>query len=239
MEEWNVKSRTRGVRLKVCCISSVAEARLAVGLGASALGLVSEMPSGPGVISEALIAEIAATVPAGIGTFLLTSHDQPEAIIAQQRRCQVNTIQLCDRLGPGAHQKLRRALPGVAIVQVIHVSSGGALAEAQAVAPGVDAILLDSGNQSLAIKELGGTGRTHDWEISRRICTSIDRPIFLAGGLRPDNVAEAIESVRPYAVDVCSGVRTLGHLDKTKLSSFVAAGSAVVFSDPQEVCEVA
>ena len=210
-------------RVKVCCIASVGEARVAIAHGADAIGLVSEMPSGPGVIDETLIAEIAASVPAGIDTFLLTSRQSVEEIAAQQRRTHVNTIQLCDDLPEGGRQELRSALPGVSIVQVIHVDGDDAIDRARAVASHVDAILLDSGNQKLAIKELGGTGRRHDWTISRRIREEVDVPVYLAGGLTAANVAEAIATVQPFGLDVCSGVRTDGRLDVGKLEAFVAA----------------
>jgi phosphoribosylanthranilate isomerase len=210
-------------RVKICCISSVTEARLAIRHGASALGLVSAMPSGPGVIAEELIAEIAATVPPPIATFLLTSSHAAEEIIAQQRRCRTNTLQLCDRVAPGAHAELRRALPGIALVQVIHVTGEESVCEALAVAPQVDALLLDSGNQSLAVKELGGTGRVHNWDFSRHIVTRSPVPVFLAGGLRPENAARAIREVKPFGLDLCSGVRTKGVLDEAKLSAFFAA----------------
>jgi phosphoribosylanthranilate isomerase len=209
------------VRVKVCCIGGAAEAELAVRLGASALGLVSAMPSGPGVIAEQSITEIAGTVPPGVASFLLTSRTDPDQIIAQQRRCRTNTVQICDRLGDGAHARLRPALPGVSLVQVVHVTGPESLAEAGAVARYVDAILLDSGRPGLSIKELGGTGRVHDWEVSRRIRESVPVPVFLAGGLRADNVRAAIERVRPYGVDVCSGVRTNGSLDEAKLAAFM------------------
>jgi len=127
------------------------------------------MPSGPGVISEEQIAEIAAEVPPPIATFLLTCHQDSESIIAQQRRCTTNTIQICDRLTNGSYLDLKRALPGISIVQVIHVVGPESVDEARAVAPQVDAILLDSGNPALATKELGGTGRRHDWTLSRKI----------------------------------------------------------------------
>ncbi len=209
-------------RFKICCISSLEEARLAVRYGASALGLVSEMPSGPGVIPEGLIAEIAARVPPGVASFLLTSKLDVAAIVAQQRRCRVNTLQLCDRLPSGAHAELRAALPGIGLVQVVHVTGEESVDEALAVAPHVDAILLDSGNQALPVKELGGTGRTHDWRLSRLIRERVDVPVYLAGGLRPENVGEAIAQVEPFGVDVCSGVRTLGKLDEAKLAEFAA-----------------
>ena len=212
----------RVTRVKICCISSREEAALAVRYGAHALGLVSEMPSGPGVIPETLILEIAACVPPAVGTFLLTSRQDPDAIVEQQRRCRTNTVQICDRLALGAHARLRAAMPGVALVQVVHVTGKESLDEAREVARFVDAILLDSGNQKLPVKELGGTGRTHDWDVSRRIRDAIGIPLFLAGGLRPENVAEAIRTVRPYAVDICSGVRTEGRLDERKLADFFA-----------------
>ena len=209
-------------RVKICCIASVEEARAAVECGASAVGLVSEMPSGPGVIAEELIAEIAARVPPPVATFLLTCRQDAASIIAQQRRCRVNTLQLCDRVPAGAYAELRAELPGVSLVQVVHVRGEESFEEAMSVAPHVDALLLDSGNQSLAVKELGGTGRTHDWRVSRRIASASPAPVFLAGGLRPENVADAVSTVRPFGLDVCSGVRTGGRLDGEKLKRFFA-----------------
>lgn len=207
-------------RVKVCCISSVEEAKLAINYGASALGLVSEMPSGPGIVSEGLIAQIASMMPPAVSSFLLTSKPDTLGIIAQQRRLGVNTIQLCDRLISGSHEDLRQALPGIAIIQVIHITGSESIDEAVAVAPHVHGLLLDSGNPSLMVKELGGTGRIHDWSISRRIRELVDVPIFLAGGLTPDNIADAIKQVEPFGVDICGGVRTDGKLDEVKLSRF-------------------
>lgn len=207
-------------RVKVCCIASALEARTAVECGAAAVGLVSEMPSGPGVIGEDLIAEIAARVPPTVATFLLTCKQDADSIVEQQRRCRVNTLQLCDRVASDVYTELRARLHGVSIVQVVHVRGEESLEEALRVARHVDALLLDSGNQNLAVKELGGTGRTHDWNMSRRIVEASPVPVFLAGGLKPENVAEAIETVRPFGLDVCSGVRTNGQLDKRNLERF-------------------
>ncbi len=200
---------------------------MAIACGASAIGLVSHMPSGPGVISDERIAEITATVPPAIGTFLLTSRQGVADIIEQQHFCRTNTIQICDHLTVGTYRELKDALPGISVVQVIHVTGRESVDEAARIAPHVDAILLDSGNQKLAVKELGGTGRTHDWALSRAIRERISVPIFLAGGLTPENVGQAIEAVGPFAVDVCSGVRTDGKLDAIKLRRFFfAVGSA-------------
>jgi phosphoribosylanthranilate isomerase len=210
-------------RLKVCCIASVEEARLAIRHGADALGLVSAMPSGPGVIAEDRIAEIAAAVPPPVATFLLTSLQDADAIIAQQRRCRTNALQLCDALPDGPHARLRAALPGVALVQVIHVEGEDSVDEALAVAPHVNALLLDSGRPGAATKVLGGTGQTHDWAHSRAIRDRASVPVFLAGGLRAKNIGAAVRQVAPFGVDLCTGVRTDGRLDETKLRAFVEA----------------
>ena len=212
-------------RIKVCCISSVEEAWTAIRAGASALGLVSAMPSGPGVIADETIAHIAARVPPGIATFLLTSARDAETIIRQQRAARVNTLQLVDELEPGELRALRDALPGIALVQVIHVRGAESVEEARRVAPDVHAILLDSGNPAAAVKELGGTGRVHDWEMSAAIRQAVDVPVWLAGGLRADNVAEAVRRVGPFGLDICSGVRTDGNLDAAKLDAFIRAAN--------------
>ncbi len=209
-------------RVKICCIGSLEEARLAIRYGASAVGLVSEMPSGPGVIAEEEIAWIAASVPPPIVSVLLTSKEDAASIIAQQRRCGVGAIQICDRLPRGSYRELRIALPGIRLIQVIHIAGQESFEEALAVAPQVDALLLDSGNQLLPVKELGGTGRVHDWQISQSIREAVDVPVFLAGGLNAENIAQAIKLVGPFAVDVCTGVRTNGKLDETKLARFFA-----------------
>jgi phosphoribosylanthranilate isomerase len=210
-------------RVKVCCIASAAEAALAIRMGASAIGLVSRMPSGPGPIPEGLIRDIADTVPPGVATFLLTSETTAEPIIAQQRFCGTNTLQLVDAVEPGVHAQLHDCLPGISIVQVIHVRDDDSVREAVAIAPDVDALLLDSGNPSLSTKELGGTGRVHDWALSARIRESVDVPVFLAGGLNPENVGKAITRVAPFGVDVCSGLRMNGKLDEAKLTAFMFA----------------
>ena len=214
-------------RLKVCCIESVEEARLAVQLGASALGLVSAMPSGPGVIDEEAITRIAATVPPGVATFLLTSETSVAAIVDQQRRCRATTIQVCDRLTEGTLADLKGELPGIGVVSVVHVVDDDAVNEAVAAAVEADAILVDSGRPGAAVKELGGTGRVHDWGVSARIREAIaPRPLYLAGGLRPTNVGEAIRAVRPFGLDVCSGVRAGGALNAGLLRAFVEAMAA-------------
>ena len=184
------------------------------------------MPSGPGPIADATIAAIAVAVPPPVATFLLTSETAAEAIVAHARRCRTNTLQLVDRVAPTDYRKLRAALPGIKLVQVIHVAGEETVAAARAVAPLVDALLLDSGRPNEVVRVLGGTGQTHDWAISRRIVDAVDCPVFLAGGLRADNVGDAIRAVRPFGVDICTGVRIDYRLDPEKLKAFMTAVEA-------------
>ena len=214
-------------RIKICCIASEHEAALAIRYGASAVGLVSAMPSGPGPISEDDIARIRRTIPPAVASFLLTCRQDADDIIRQLRFTRCNTIQICDTLDRGSYDDIRAAIPAISIVQVIHVIDQRSIDQAVHVSPNVDAILLDSGRPALAIKELGGTGRVHDWSLSRRIRDAINVPVFLAGGLNAANVQEAILQVRPFGVDLCSGVRTNGALDESKLSDFVRAVAVV------------
>lgn len=207
-------------RIKICCISSTKEAETAIRYGASAIGLVAEMPSGPGTIADDLIRQIAAATPPPVATFLLTSRTSAREIIEHHRRTYTNTIQIVDALSEGTYEEIRAALPSVRIVQVIHVINEASIEEAVRISQSVDAILLDSGNPNLKVKELGGTGRVHNWLLSRKIREQASCPVFLAGGLKPENVREAIETVEPFAVDVCSGVRTNGLLDTGKLERF-------------------
>jgi phosphoribosylanthranilate isomerase len=208
-------------RFKVCCISNEEEARMAIEYGASAIGLVAKMPSGPGPIPDELIRQIAKTVPPPVATFMLTSETVVNEIIEHHHRTNTNTIQIVDAISSGSYAELKSALPNVKIVQVIHVIDDRSVDEALRISEMVDAILLDSGNPKLKIKELGGTGRVHNWKLSRQIRDKSKCPVFLAGGLNPDNVRQAIDEVQPFAVDVCSGVRTDGHLDRKKLELFI------------------
>jgi phosphoribosylanthranilate isomerase len=196
---------------------------MAIRAGADALGLVGKMPSGPGPIADELIAEIAKTIHPPISSFLLTSEQSSAGIIAHIKRVHASTVQIVDELTEGEYGHIREALPQIRIVQVIHVNGKESIDQAIALQDRVDAILLDSGNPSLVIKTLGGTGNTHDWNISRELVEAVNIPVFLAGGLNAGNVQQAVETVRPFAVDVCSGVRTNGKLDKQKLAEFVAA----------------
>lgn len=196
---------------------------MAMSHGADALGLVGKMPSGPGPIADELIDAIAKTIHPPVASFLLTSEQSSSSIIEHIERTGVNTVQIVDELTNGTYQQIKNELPYVKIVQVIHVTGEESIVQALAIHQQVDAILLDSGNPTAAIKTLGGTGNTHNWSISRDLVKAVSVPVFLAGGLNAGNVKEAIRIVQPFAVDICSGVRTDGKLDAEKLKAFISA----------------
>ena len=211
------------VKVKICCISSIEEARLAVAYGASAIGLVGRMPSGPGIITDELIHAIAKTVPPPIQTFLLTSETTTDNIIEHHKKVNTTTIQIVDALSGREYHKIREAIPNVQLVQVIHVLDEGSIKEAIEISEFVDAILLDSGNPNLSTKVLGGTGKTHNWDLSKKIRENSSIPTYLAGGINKDNIRKAIDHVQPFGIDLCSSVRTNGQLDERKLEELFKA----------------
>lgn len=208
-------------KVKICCIQSIAEAQIAIENGTYAIGLVSKMPSGPGVIPESKIREIAKWTPENIKTVLLTSLQNADEIIEQHNYCGTDVLQLVDSQETKTYRILKKELPNIDLIQVIHIIDDNSITEAVELSKYVDFILLDSGNLNLQTKELGGTGKTHNWQISREIVNQVGIPVFLAGGLNPENVAEAVKIVKPFGVDVCTGVRTDGKLDSDKVREFI------------------
>jgi phosphoribosylanthranilate isomerase len=208
-------------RVKICCIASTAEAQIAIDAGGDALGLVAKMPSGPGPISDAVIAQIAAFTPPPVASFLLTSETTAEAISAHIKATGTSVVQIVTPIDPAQSAKLAQLEPHVRRVQVIHVEGCEALDLIPVYAPHVHAFLLDSGRPGAVVAELGGTGRTHDWAVSAAFVQACPLPVFLAGGLNAANVGDAIRQVRPFGVDLCSGVRSDGQLDRVKLQAFM------------------
>jgi phosphoribosylanthranilate isomerase len=211
------------VKVKICCISSIEEASLAIAHGAGAIGLVGRMPSGPGIITDELIHSIAKTVLPPIDSFLLTSETTAEKVIEHHKKVNTTTIQIVDALTDRQYHKIREAIPHVKLVQVIHVLDENSIQEAIEISEFVDAILLDSGNPNLSTKVLGGTGKTHNWDISKKIRENISIPTYLAGGINKDNIRMAIDHVQPYGIDLCSSVRNNGQLDERKLEELFKA----------------
>ena len=214
---------TARTRVKICCISSLSEAGMAIAAGADAIGLVAATPPGAGTIDDAAIRAITAEVPPPVATILLSSRTTGSDMAEHVRHCGTNTLQVVDHVDPAEHAVLAVSLPMVRRIQVIHVEGPSALDLIARYEPYVHAFLLDSGKPGGTMRELGGTGRTHDWEVSRAFVERTARPVFLAGGLHAGNVREAIRQVRPFGVDLCSGVRTDGRLDPAKLEAFMDA----------------
>ncbi len=194
---------------------------MAIAAGAWAIGLVASMPSGPGPVDDTQIRAIACATKGRIKRFLLTSQTDSEAVVEHILRCGCDMVQLVDTVPVQTCAAIRKHCPDVLIIQVVHVQGEEALDVAKAAAPHGDMILLDSGRMDGPVRELGGTGRTHNWDVSARIVATLDCPVILAGGLNPDNAGEACRRVRPFALDICSGLRGPGFaLDAGKLNSF-------------------
>ena len=210
-------------RVKICCITSPDALELAVRHGADAVGLVGPMPSGTGIIDLDQARALASATPPAVASFLLSCATRPEDLLAEARHVAPTVLQIVDAVPPESYALLRRELPALKIVQVLHVCYETAGAEAERIGRLVDGLLLDSGAPDAPVRELGGTGRVHDWSISRRIVARAPVPVFLAGGLKPENVALAIRTVRPYGIDLCTGLRTAGRLDPDKLGRFMQA----------------
>ncbi len=147
----------------------------------------------------------------------------PEEAQTAIEYCATTTVQIVNHIDPTEYPQIIEQLPNVHRVQVIHVEDEGALALIEAYSPYVHAFLLDSGRPNAQLVELGGTGRTHNWQISQRFVQATPKPVFLAGGLNAANVAAAVNQVQPFGVDLCSGVRTNNRLDTDKLSAFMQA----------------
>ena len=209
------------VAVKICCIQSVAEARLAIDHGAAAVGLVGTMPSGPGPIGDDQIAEITNAVGDSAMSVLLTSQTSADGVCGHVARTEPRAVQLVDEVDPDTYDALRNHFPDLTVLQVIHVRDAFDIVAAQDASERGCQILLDSGAPDKAVKELGGTGRTHDWSLSRKIVETVDQPVWLAGGLNPENVMMAIRTVRPFGVDLCSALRPKGALDPLLLKRFM------------------
>lgn len=209
-------------QVKICCITSIAEARLAMSYGADAIGLVGQMPSGPGIIDDELARQIAQIVPPAMESFFLTSAHLGSEIVDQLNFCRATAVQIVRPIEPSEYEVIIERLPETRRIQVIHVEDYSAVALIKQYEPYVDAYLLDSGRPKAKVSELGGTGRVHNWEISKEIVQNTDTPVYLAGGLNAQNIEAAIKTVAPYGVDLCSGVRSNDQLDEVKLAEFVS-----------------
>ena len=211
------------VKLKICCINSHDEAKTAISAGADLLGLVADMPSGEGMIEDRKIREIAASIKSFNNSVLLTSRTDAESIIEHHKETITSHIQIVDYIDVKNYQKIRKSLPDIKLIQVVHVEDESSYSLAMNFSSYVDFILLDSGKPSAKKRTLGGTGDTHNWNISKKIVRDCSIPVYLAGGINHSNVVEAIQKVKPYGIDLCTGLRTNNKLDKNKLNVFMEA----------------
>ena len=211
------------VKLKICCINSHDEAMTAISVGADLLGLVADMPSGEGMIEDHKIREIAASIKSFNNSVLLTSRTDAESIIEHHKETITSHIQIVDYIDVKNYQEIRKSLPDIKLIQVVHVEDESSYSLAMNFSNYVDFILLDSGKPSAKKRTLGGTGDTHNWNISKKIVRDCSIPVYLAGGINHSNVVEAIQKVKPYGIDLCTGLRTNNKLDKNKLNVFMEA----------------
>jgi phosphoribosylanthranilate isomerase len=188
-----------------------------------ALGFVGVRLPSPRAISDAEIAALTAATPPPLATVLLTSEQTAQAISSQVRRTQPAAVQILPHIDPAESGRLAELEPRIRRIQVIHVESPAVLDLIPIYTPHVHAFLLDSGRPDAATPEFGGTGRAHDWKVSAEFVRASHLPVFLAGGLSAANAAEAIRTVRPFGLDLCSGMRTDGRLDPEKLGEFMQA----------------
>lgn len=205
--------------VKICGIRSIEDALAAAAAGADILGFHVGLIGARAPLEAESVAKIIAKLPAGVSSVMVTSITEPNELIKLARATGAKILQLYGDATPETILKVKKALP-VQVWKVLNVSNEGSIAEARKYEGSADAIALDTLNKETGVR--GGTGKTHDWNISRKIVESISIPVILAGGLNPENVAEAIKIVQSYGVDVNSGVSNPdGTKDIAKVKSFV------------------
>ncbi len=191
------------------------------------MGFVSQMPSGPGIITDQLIRTLCSYVPKDVESFLLSSRRTAAELLEQAAYCNPTTIQLCRPLSQPECQRAGELLRKHKLVHVVHVNGQSAFATLERVRTNAHEILLDTGDLLAEPPQLGGTGRCHDWVLAAQIRAQVAMPVWLAGGLTSENVQGAIQAVSPDGVDVCSGVRRRGALCPRRLREFVSAVTSV------------
>jgi phosphoribosylanthranilate isomerase len=206
--------------IKICGLRSYEEARLALDCGATAFGfLVGLSYATADQISPENAAGIIGKLPENADTVIVTHQTDPEKAAALARITGGHTLQVHGDMPPAGVRKLAALAPDLRLIKAVHVSGPESIEAAAAYAGIAHALLLDT----RTVDRLGGTGRTHDWSISARIVAAVPVPVYLAGGLTPENISDAIERVRPAGVDVNSGVKdSAGEKDAEKVSLFVS-----------------
>lgn len=207
------------MRVKICGTATFADLDCAVAAGADAVGFLMGITH---VTQDAVTPETAAAMVATLPPFIVpvavTHLTKPSDLIRIVELSRCTTLQIQDMVTPDDIAEVREALPYLRIMKAVHVMDESAIATAKYFSDTADAILLDTRTAD----RIGGTGITHDWNISAKIVKECSCPVILAGGLTPENVTEAITRVRPYAVDVHTGVKKNGVRDAERTRAFVA-----------------
>lgn len=212
--------------IKVCGIQTLEDAVLCIDAGANTLGfLVGLTHLAEDKVSAEQAGSIIAAVKNKVRTVMVTHLTDPDEVTEIAKKIGVSTVQIHDDMPVDAIRILRKTLPGFTLIKAVHVIGDDALQKAKLFEDCVDFILLDSRTKD----RLGGTGMTHDWNISRQIASQSKLPVILAGGLNPDNIDAAIASVRPAGIDANSGLENReGRKDFQKVAAFVKAGLGLI-----------
>ncbi len=209
--------------LKVCCIQNIAEALSCIERQVHMIGFVSAMPTGFRLLTDLQIKDIISQLPPSETlSVLLSSRTSAAGLVDHIRYTGAQALQIVDELSQDVLRQVREQLPELKIIQVIHVTSPKDIEKAQSIESLVDYILLDSGKQQGNPKALGGTGLTHDWSISAELVRSLSKPVMLAGGLKLQNIAEAIDTVGPAGIDICTGLRDPKYLLLKRLDEMIS-----------------
>ena len=218
--------RGTAVRVQIAGVSSLEEALAIERLGADALGFTVRLPTGVhDGLTEAKARSIIAALPPFVSSVAITYVDNANEAVALCRYLGATVLQLHGKFPTGDLRLIRAALPHIKLIRAVHVTGPEALVQARSLQRSVDALILDTYDP--ATGRGGATGKTHDWKLSRQIVESIRAPVILAGGLTPDNVAEAIRQVRPWAVDVHTGIENAdGSRNLKKIRAFVEQAKA-------------
>ena len=204
------------VRVKICGVTNESDLRAVDTAGADAVGVIADVPvDTPREVSLDEARDLVGAAPPFLTTTLVTMPDTVADAVDAAVRVEPDVLQLHGDFGPEELDAIRTDVAA----DLVAVVDAADPERARTVAPAVDAVLVDSVDESGA----GGTGETHDWAATAEVAATLDAPVILAGGLSPENVAEAVDAVDPYAVDVASGVeRAGGRKDRDAVRAFVA-----------------
>lgn len=207
--------------IQVAGIRSLAEAQMLVEAGVTHLG----MPLGPGVREQDVTLDQAAEIVAALSNqavfVVITYLTDPAAVVALCREVGVTAVQLHDELDPSKVAEMKLHMPGLFVIKSLVVGEGTDVVEmARVHAEHADAFLTDTYDPATGAR--GATGRTHDWQVSQAVVRAVSRPVILAGGLGPANVAEALRATGAAGVDAHTGLEDAqGRKDPTKVRRFV------------------